>query len=68
MLVTMVPARLVVVATFALGVRARKLWATEPADATNIIMTAYPLGNGKLGGEFLVTIAQLDCKAANWNK
>ncbi|ETR97606.1 hypothetical protein M419DRAFT_39268 [Trichoderma reesei RUT C-30] len=48
-MVTMLPARLVVVATCALGVGARKLWATEPADAGNIIMTAYPLGNGKLG-------------------
>ncbi|TFA99904.1 putative alpha-fucosidase A [Trichoderma ghanense] len=45
----MLPARLIAVATCALGVRARKLWATEPADAGNIIMTAYPLGNGKLG-------------------
>lgn len=35
------------------GVGARQLWANEPAAEDNIIMTAYPIGNGKLGGMFL---------------
>jgi alpha-L-fucosidase 2 len=65
-MVTMLPARLVVVATCALGVGARKLWATEPADAGNIIMTAYPLGNGKLGGESVNNAAQSEGKYLIW--
>lgn len=41
---------LIALAACAQGASARKLWATEPADPDNIIMSAYPLGNGKLGG------------------
>lgn len=41
---------LIALAVCAQGASSRKLWATEPADPDNIIMTAYPLGNGKLGG------------------
>ncbi|KAL5083537.1 hypothetical protein Trisim1_001349 [Trichoderma cf. simile WF8] len=40
---------LIALAACAQGASARKLWATEPADPDNIIMSAYPLGNGKLG-------------------
>jgi alpha-L-fucosidase 2 len=30
---------------------AKALWATEPADSfTDIIRTAYPVGNGRLAG------------------
>jgi hypothetical protein len=36
---------------FALGIGAKQLWANEPAAEDNIIMTAYPVGNGKLGGK-----------------
>jgi alpha-L-fucosidase 2 len=43
-------ARLVTLASCALGSGAKQLWATEPADPDNIIMTAYPIGNGKIGG------------------
>jgi hypothetical protein len=44
-------AKLAFFASCALSVGAKQLWATEPADQDNIIMTAYPLGNGKLGGK-----------------
>jgi hypothetical protein len=44
-------ASLIWLASYALGVGAKQLWATEPAAADNIMMTAYPIGNGKLGGE-----------------
>jgi hypothetical protein len=50
-LLTMLHANLIVVASCALGVGAKKLWANEPAAQDNIIMTAYPVGNGKLGGK-----------------
>jgi hypothetical protein len=29
---------------------ARVLWDKHPANLTNLLQTAYPLGNGKLGG------------------
>ncbi|KAM0456662.1 hypothetical protein ACHAO4_003693 [Trichoderma viride] len=45
----MLLAGLIAAAACAQGATARRLWATEPADPANIIMTAYPLGNGKLG-------------------
>jgi alpha-L-fucosidase 2 len=48
----MLLAGLIAAAACAQGATARLLWATEPADPANIIMTAYPLGNGKLGGEY----------------
>jgi alpha-L-fucosidase 2 len=35
----------------ALRAGAKQLWAKEPAAQDNIIMTAYPVGNGKLGGK-----------------
>jgi alpha-L-fucosidase 2 len=49
----MLHASLVAFASCALGVGAKQLWATEPADPDNIITTAYPVGNGKLGGKGL---------------
>lgn len=49
----MLLAGLIAAAACAQGATARRLWATEPADPANIIMTAYPLGNGKLGGEYM---------------
>jgi alpha-L-fucosidase 2 len=47
----MLRANLVIFASFALGVGAKQIWSNEPADQDNIILTAYPLGNGKLGGK-----------------
>ncbi|OQE07116.1 hypothetical protein PENVUL_c015G05694 [Penicillium vulpinum] len=38
-----------VLCTNAVGTAAKQMWSTEPADASNIEMTAYPLGNGKQG-------------------
>lgn len=63
----MLLAGLIAAAACAQGARARRLWATEPADPANIIMTAYPLGNGKLGGEYRQRFKQLPLKktAAN---
>lgn len=45
------PANLVAFASFAFGVGAKQIWANESADVQNIIMTAYPVGNGYMGGE-----------------
>ncbi|KAH8811188.1 glycoside hydrolase family 95 protein [Xylogone sp. PMI_703] len=39
---------LVILASCTLGVRGKQLWSNEPAAEDNIIMTAYPVGNGKL--------------------
>jgi hypothetical protein len=50
---------LFVLATSAIGGEAKKLWATSAADPDNIIMTAYPLGNGKLGGKTYVDDASI---------
>ena len=35
-----------------LNVDAKSLWSTQPANFTNIIQTAYPVGNGQLAGKF----------------
>ncbi len=37
--------------TLAIGGGAKKLWSKEPADVQNIILSSYPVGNGKLGGK-----------------
>ncbi|RFU28792.1 hypothetical protein B7463_g7548, partial [Scytalidium lignicola] len=49
---------LVVFVACASGTVAKQLWANEPADPDNIMMTAYPLGNGKLGALPLGTVGQ----------
>ncbi|KAK5996320.1 putative alpha-fucosidase A [Cladobotryum mycophilum] len=51
-------ANILVLASCALCVGAKRLWATQPADPNNIIMTAYPIGNGKLGALPLGTVGQ----------
>jgi hypothetical protein len=50
-LLTMLHVYLLVLTSCALGIGAKTLWANEPAAQDNIIMTAYPVGNGKLGGK-----------------
>jgi alpha-L-fucosidase 2 len=55
----MIPSGLVVIASCLLGVEAKQLWAKQPADPANIIMSAYPIGNGKLGGEFITQFLPL---------
>lgn len=40
---------LVAVSTLAHLSHAKSLWSTSPATATDIIRSAYPLGNGRLG-------------------
>jgi hypothetical protein len=51
--VTMRRSQLFVLAPWAMGTMAKNLWANVSADPNNIIMTAYPVGNGKLGGQFI---------------
>jgi hypothetical protein len=47
----MLQANLILFASCAVGIGAKQLWSKEPAAEDNIIMTAYPVGNGKLGGK-----------------
>jgi hypothetical protein len=45
-------------------IESRSLWSDTPADVESIVQTAFPLGNGKLGGKFRRT-AQLTDKLTN---
>lgn len=44
------PVGLLIAGLASYGAAARKLWTATEADPTNILMTAYTIGNGKQAG------------------
>jgi hypothetical protein len=43
------------------GATARSLWSNTPGDYGNFITTAFPLGNGRLGGTFRPGLSSHQC-------